>query len=309
MPLWIRCCFKPLALSATLLLAGCATRPVPLPIKPPRFNQERAFARLLELCAFGPRNNGSEGKRRAEQLIQRVLREAGAEVSIHEFQHTRSGTSEVASFRNIVGRVRPEEKRRVLVGTHYDTRAWADKDPREEMRASPIIGANDGASGVAVLLEMTFGWKEQPPPVGVDLIFFDGEDFGWGQMWDDYFLGSKAWVRDHPDYRPEWGVILDMVGDASLRISKERESLTLAAAVVQRLWNAAARVRGDAFVDETGGRIHDDHTAFLDKGVPVVLLIDFQYRWFHTTGDTADKCSASSLGQVGRTVMEAVEAP
>jgi Zn-dependent M28 family amino/carboxypeptidase len=261
------------------------------------------------LCAFGPRNHGSEGKRQAEQFIERLLREAGAEVLIHDFQHTPSGTSAAASFRNIIGRIRPDEKRRVIIGTHYDTRAWADKDAREEMRASPIIGANDGGSGVAVLLEMAFAWKEQSPPVGVDLIFFDGEDFGQGQIWDDYFLGSRAWVRDYPDYRPEWGVIVDMVGDASLRIRRERESLALAPAVVERLWDAAARVGAGAFVDETGGRVHDDHTAFLGKGLPVILLIDFQYCWFHTTGDTVDKCSASSLGEVGRTVMEAIEAP
>lgn len=261
----------------------------------------------MELCDLGPRNNGSEGKRKAEALIKRVLREAGAEVSIHEFQHTPAGTSEPATFRNIVGRIKPEQNRRVLLGTHYDTRTWADRDPNEELRNNPIIGANDGASGVAVLLELATTWKDHPPPIGIDLIFFDGEDFGWAQNWNDYFLGSKAWVRDHPDYQAEWGMIVDMVGDASLRISKERDSLAKAPATVQRIWDAAARVGAGSFVDETGGRILDDHTAFLEKGLPVVLIIDFQYRWFHTTGDTPDKCSADSLGQVGRTLIEAVQ--
>ncbi len=306
MPLWIRCCFKLLALWATFFTAGCLTSQPPAPTLTPSFNQDKAYARLVELCALGPRNHGSEGKRKAEELIKRVLREAGAEVSIHEFQHTSAGTSEASTFRNIVGHIKPEEKRRVLLGTHYDTRMWADKDPREEVRNSPIIGANDGASGVAVLLEMATAWKYHPPPLGIDLIFFDGEDFGWAQNWNDYFLGSKAWVRDHPDYQPEWGVIVDMIGDASLRISKERESLAKAPAIVQRIWDAASRVGAGSFVDETGGRILDDHTAFLDKGLPVVLLIDFQYRWFHTIEDTPDKCSADSVGQVGRTLMEAV---
>ncbi|HEU0252982.1 MAG TPA: M28 family peptidase, partial [Pyrinomonadaceae bacterium] len=148
-----------------------------------------------------------------------------------------------------------------------------------------------------------------PPPVGVDLIFFDGEDFGAGQEWDDYFLGSKAWLRDHPDYRPEWGVVLDMVGDADLRILKEKNSLLSAPAIVERVWNAAGRVRSEAIADERGGLVHDDHTVFLEKGIPVILLIDFRYQWFHTTADTPDKCSARSLGEVGRAVMEAVEAP
>jgi len=145
--------------------------------------------------------------------------------------------------------------------------------------------------------------------VGVDLIFFDGEDFGRGQEWEDYFLGSKAWMRDFPDYRPEWGVVLDMVGDADLRITKEKDSLLRAPSIVERLWNAATRVRSNGIVEERGGLVLDDHTAFLDHGIPVILIIDFRYPWFHTTGDTADKCSAESLGQVGRTVMEAVEAP
>jgi glutaminyl-peptide cyclotransferase len=283
-------------------------KPAPPPLKPPRFDQERAFHRLRDLCAFGPRNHGSEGKTKAEAWIQKNLRDAGAEVSVHSFQHTPKGATQAESFRNIVARINPKQTRRVLIATHYDTRSTADKDPDESRRSEPILGANDGASGVAVLLEMAPLWKEQPPPVGVDLVFFDGEDFGRGDELDDYFLGSKAWVRDFPDYRPEWGVVLDMVGDADFAIRKERDSLARAPNAVERLWTAAQRVRSNGIIDERGGLVYDDHTAFLDKGIPVVLLIDFSYKWFHTTADTPDKCSAASLGQVGRTVMEAVEA-
>ena len=194
-----------------------------------------------------------------------------------------------------------------MIGTHYDTRSWADRDQREDRRNTPIIGANDGGSGVALLLELAATWKSEPPPIGVDLIFFDGEDFGRGKDWDDYFLGSKAWTRDYPDYKPEWGVIVDMVGDASLEIKQERDSVSRAPAIVSNFWQAAERVRASAFVDRRGGHILDDHTAFLNKGIPVILLIDLEYPWFHSTEDTPDKCSAESLGQVGRTVMEAVE--
>jgi Zn-dependent M28 family amino/carboxypeptidase len=281
-------------------------KPAPPPFKPPRFDQERAFQRLRELCAFGPRNHGSEGKMKAEEWIQQTLRDAGAEVTVHEFQYT---PTEPESFRNIVARINPKQTLRVLIATHYDTRPTADKDPDESRRSEPITGANDGASGVAVLLEMATLWKDQPPPVGVDLIFFDGEDFGRGPELDDYFLGSKAWVRDFPEYRPAWGVVLDMVGDSDFAIRKERDSLARAPAVVERLWSAASRVKANGITDERGGLVYDDHTAFLDKGIPVVLLIDFSYKWFHTTADTPDKCSAAGLGQVGRTVMEAVEAP
>ena len=202
-------------------------KPAPPPFKPPRFDQERAYQRLRDLCAFGPRNHGSEGKAKAEEWIQQVLRETGAEVTVHAFQHTPEGAMEPQSFRNIVARINPKQTRRVLIATHYDTRSTADKDPDESRRGEPIIGANDGASGVAVLLEMATLWKEQPPPLGVDLIFFDGEDFGRGSELADYFLGSKAWVRDFPDYRPEWGVVLDMVGDADF-VDPEGERLACA---------------------------------------------------------------------------------
>jgi glutaminyl-peptide cyclotransferase len=292
-----------------LLVFSACTSPPPPPFKPPRFDQERAFRRLQDLCSFGPRNHGSEGKTKAEEWIKQSLRNMGAEVSVHEFQHTPKGVSQSETFRNIIGRIKPEVKERVLIATHYDTRSTADKDENEARRKEPIIGANDGGSGVAVLLEMAALWSDLPPPVGVDLIFFDGEDFGRDQELDDYFLGSKAYTRDFPDYRPAWGVVLDMVGDASLGIRKERDSLGRAPAVVDRLWNAAARVRSSGIIDERGGLVHDDHTAFLDRGIPVVLLIDFNYSSFHTSADTVDKCSPESLGQVGRAVMEAVEHP
>ncbi|HYE14687.1 MAG TPA: M28 family peptidase [Pyrinomonadaceae bacterium] len=302
--------------SAALLAAAALAPPAcsrkaaaPPPHKAPRFDGQRAYSRLVELCSFGPRNHGSEGKARAEGWIKAALGEAGAEVSAHEFRHAPKGGGAEGVFRNIVGRIRPEESRRVMFATHYDTRSWADRDPRPERRGEPIVGANDGASGVAVLLEMAALWKSEPPPVGVDLIFFDGEDFGRGQDWDEYFLGSKAWARDFADYRPEWGVVVDMVCDASLKLRKERDSVARAPAVVARLWEAAARVGSTAFSDEAGGRVLDDHTAFLERGLPVALVIDFEYRWFHTSGDTPDKCSAESLGQVGRALMEALEAP
>ena len=301
--------FSKLAAVAALVAFATCTKPSPPPFKSPRFDQDRAFRRLQELCAFGPRNLASEGKAKAEEWIQQALKDAGAEVAVHTFQHTPKGSTQSTTFRNIIGRIATQHTKRVMLATHYDTRSVADKDRDQTRRHEPITGANDGASGVAVLLEMAALWKDQPPPVGVDLIFFDGEDFGAGEEWDDYFLGSKAWMRDHPDYRPAWGVVLDMVGDADLRITREKDSLLRAPSTVERLWNAAARVRSDAIVDERGGLVLDDHTAFLDQGIPVILLIDFKYPWFHTTGDTPDKCSALSLGQVGRAVMEAVEAP
>ena len=294
-----------LALAAMIWQFGCQ-RQVLKPVRPPGFDQERAYTLLKDICSFGPRNHGSESKLKAEKWIQEKLKEAGAEVAVHEFTYTPKQSGVAESFRNITGRIRPLEKRRVLVGTHYDTRSWADRDPRPEMRTVPIIGANDGASGVAVMLEMARAWHYNPPPVGVDLIFFDGEELGREGALEDYLVGSKGFVREHPDFKPEWGVVVDMVGDSNLRIAKERSSAAQACKAVRRIWGAAERVGSAAFVDEFLRRIYDDHTAFIDRGIPVALVIDYEYPWYHTMDDLPDKCSAESLGQVGRAVMEAI---
>lgn len=294
---------------ALLFNCRCTPKQVPPPVHPPNFDANRAFENLKQLCDFGPRNHGSESKSRAEKWIQERLNEAGAEVSLHEFNYTPVQSQSAEHFTNIVGRILPTAQRRVMIGTHYDTRSWADHDPNKELRSTPIIGANDGASGVAVLLEMARIWKSDPPPVGVDLIFFDGEDFGREGAEDDYFVGSKAWSRDHPDYKPVWGIVLDMIGDSSLQIRKERISAEKAPRIIQRVWEAAERVHSTAFVDKRSGAVSDDHTPFLEKGLPVILLIDIDYPPYHTTQDLPDKCSPESLGQLGRAVMEAISAP
>src|SRR5947207_11281687 len=261
---------------ALLVNCRCAPKQIPPPFHPPSFDAGLAFENLKTLCNFGPRNHGSDGKARAEKWIQEKLTEAGAEVSLHEFNYTPVQSQNAEHFINIVGRIRPTAEPRVMIGTHYDTRSWADHDPNKELRSTPIIGANDGASGVAVLLEMARIWKNDPPPVGVDLIFFDGEDFGRAGAEDDYFIGSKAWARDHPDYKPVWGIVLDMIGDSSLQIRKERISAEKARRIVQRVGEAAERVRSTAFVDKKSGAVSDDHAPFLQKDLPVSRLIDVQ---------------------------------
>lgn len=174
-------------------------------------------------------------------------------------------------------------------------------------------GANDGASGVAVLLEIGRLLAERPPDLdaGVDLVFFDLEDLGSG---DDgrppsqkipYAAGSELFVQANPDYRPEWGVLLDMVGHRDLVLPKEAYSVQSAPAVVRRVWGAASRVGATAFVDRVGWPVEDDHLPFLRRGIPVANVVQtpFPPTW-HTTFDTPEHVSAESLQQVGDTLVE-----
>ncbi len=226
----------------------------------------------------------------------------------HDSTRTWAGTNVVASFN-----MTPESGRRVMLAAHWDTRPQADQDPDSTLRARPSLGANDGASGVAVLLEMARLLADREPEVGVDLVFFDLEDLG-----DDlppgtdasaprnpFAIGAERFVAMNPRYRPQYGVLLDMVGDAELRIPQEAYSRINAPEVMARVWAAAERVGATAFVDEPGGPVVDDHVPFLQRGIPVVNLVHYPFppTW-HTSADTPERMSAASLQQVGDVLVE-----
>jgi hypothetical protein len=302
--------------AAVLLLAALAVLVLLLRERRPAFSGERALALVEEQVAFGPRIPGSEGHARTLAWLEAALEAHADAVRLHPFTHrdahdsTRvwEGTNVVASFN-----LDPEGGRRVMLAAHWDTRPWADQDPDPAKRRQPVPGANDGASGVAVLLEMARLLDEHPPEIGVDLVFFDLEDLGDDTEPGDtaaanpFALGSEAFAAAHPQYRPAYGVLLDMVCDRDLRIPKEAYSRINAPEVVERVWAAAARAGAEAFVDEAGGPVVDDHLAFLRRGIPVVDLIHapFPDTW-HTTADTPEACSAESLDQVGGTLVELV---
>ena len=206
---------------------------------------------------------------------------------------------------NVLADHDPANPRQVLLCAHWDTRPTADEEEDPEDRSRSIEGANDGASGVAVLLEIARVLRETPPPVGVRFALFDGEDYGPGS--DRMYLGAKRYARNPPRPHPEWGVLLDMVGDADLDIWRERNSEEGAPTVNDRLFRAAQEAgHGGVFHDSVKWDITDDHLPLLAAGIPVVDLIDFDYPYWHTLEDTADKCSPESLGAVGETVLRAL---
>lgn len=282
----------------------------------PRFSGQAALARVEALMAL-PRTLGDPRRTESIATLVRMLRSAGAApVEQQAFVARDSTTGEGYALVNLFAHVRPEAPRRIVLATHYDTRPWADEEPDPALHAEPVPGANDGTSGVAVLLELVPLFAEAlPPDVGVTVILFDGEELGRPGSGSEggYCMGSRHFAAQAAASPPAWlrgarqGIVLDMVGDADLHVLVEPGSAQRAPAVVSALWEVARR-RGHAqFEDrvlEVG--ILDDHVFLAAAGVPSALVIDYGYDAWHTRSDTIDRVSAESLFAVGDTVLHTV---
>ncbi|MDQ7051613.1 MAG: M28 family peptidase [candidate division KSB1 bacterium] len=196
------------------------------------------------------------------------------------------------------------------MAAHWDSRPWADQDPDSANHNKPVPGANDGASGVAVLLEIARVLKQNPPPVGVDIVLFDGEDLGSEGYPDTYAAGAQYFAQKKSvHYAPYLGILLDMIGDRELQIYREANSVRYAPAVVDLVWNYAARLGISNFYNPVRHEVFDDHVPLLNVGIPCIDLIDFDYPYWHTVHDTPDKCSPESLEKVGRVVLAVIYNP
>ena len=258
-----------------------------------RFSGKRALQHMAAQCRFGPRIPGSPASVAAGDYIIRELEAQQWEVRTQEWKYDR------VPLRNIVG-VRGQGPV-VLIGAHYDTRPLADRDPLR--RDLPVLGANDGASGTAVLLELARALAPQELGVQVWLAFFDAEDSGDIRKWP-WSVGA-AHLADSLTVRPEYVVIVDMVGDADQQLFWEWSSTR---SLQERVWALADELGyGDVFVPEYRYRIIDDHWPFLELSIPAIDIIDFDYPYWHTIEDTPDKISAQSLERVGRVVEALLE--
>ena len=253
------------------------------------FDSSRAYADVQTQVAFGPRMPGSAGHAQVREWMRAELESAGWQVEVHESE--RMGHP----IYNIIAKLNAEPPQ-IILGAHYDTRFIADNDPDLTKRTEPVPGANDGASGVAVLLELARSLPKDTPPIW--LVFFDTEDNGRIEGWD-WILGSRAFTEEIP-INPRAVVIVDMIGDADLNIYLEKNSNV---AIRTEIWSMAASLGyGDVFINEEKFSMLDDHTPFLEKNIPAVDIIDFDYPYWHTTQDTPDKVSAESLHAVGDTL-------
>ncbi len=255
------------------------------------FDGERAYVDAAYQMSLGPRLPGSDAHAQAVDWMVESLRTYGWDVEIQE--------AEMLSHpvQNIIAR-RGSGSPWVVVGAHYDNRFVADRDPDIERQDEPVPGANDGASGVAVLMELA---RVLPEEINgqIWLVFFDAEDNGGIEGWD-WILGSTAFVESL-DIHPDGAVVLDMIGDSDLQIYLETNSDPQISA---EIWQHAAELGyGDVFINEQKFSILDDHTPFLRGGIPAVDVIDFDYPYWHTVDDTLDKISAQSLQVVGDTIL------
>ena len=190
----------------------------------PTFNQKMAYQHLLDQCSYGPRNPGSEGHQEFSKYLEEYLSSLSKNVIIQEFSYTEHLTAKKRKGKNLIAQFNLESEERLLLGAHWDTRSLSDEDPNPENRSIPILGANDGASGTAVLMELASIFSKNNPPIGIDIVFFDAEDVGINGKPYTFAMGSEYFSKNLPIEKPNFAIIVDMVGDKSLKIPIERFS-------------------------------------------------------------------------------------
>ena len=271
------------------------------------FDGESAYKHLQAIADIGPRASGSQAMLDQQKLVTDHFKELGGKVTRQEFQARHPLTGAAVPMCNLIVEWHPDRKERILLAAHYDTRPFPDND-----RANPrgrFVGANDGASGVALLMELGRHMPDFDSKLGVDFVLFDGEELVYQEV-GEYFIGSKFFARDYvrnpPAHRYRTGVLLDMVADANLGILLDTNSLRYARETTKGIWDTAARLGVREFVNQVYPvAINDDHMPLNQIArIPTCDVIDFDYPYWHTEGDRADRCSALSLAKVGWVVHE-----
>jgi len=274
-------------------------------IQAPAFSADTAFAYLQQQVSFGPRVPGSPGHAQQIAWMTSFLRERADTVTIQPFTHTHTKSGQTVQMTNVFARFKPDADTRILLVAHFDTRPTADNDD-EANAEQPIPGANDGASGVAALMEIANILRREPAPIGVDLLFVDGEDLG--PTGSDMYLGAKHFAANKPHgYRPLYGILLDMIADRSPRYLIEGFSEQYAPEVVERVWRLAENLGyGNYFVRTRLGGISDDHVPLNQAGIRTIDIIDFDFPEWHTLRDDIDAVAPTGLGIVGAVLVSLI---
>ncbi len=271
----------------------------------PVFDENSAFIHLEKQCELGVRYPGSDGIELCRDYIINELTKCNAEIELQNFTVTIN--EEEIDGVNIIASFYPQMSRRILLGAHYDTRPWADKEEDISLHNMPILGANDAASGVAVLLELAkIMSAQQPQQFGIDMVFFDLEDMGSYGTNESWCLGSSYFADNYTKPKPEKAIVIDMIGDADLSINMEYFSYHNSPNLVKEVWEIADQLGYNEFKHKIVNRIYDDHYPLIAIGINAIVIIDFEYPVWHTLEDTPDKCSPHSLGIVGQTMVNLI---
>ncbi len=295
-----------------VLLTGCrshsqdtAASPAPTPAQAapggtggPAFSGPDAFAMLQAQCDFGPRKPGTPPHEKClAYIVKQLAPDADKTIQTH-WAWTDPDRRVTLPLTNILGVINPTGRKKIMFFTHWDTRPTADQELDPADKKKPILGADDAASGTAALLELARVLHRQKPDACIELLFVDGEDWGPGD--DKMYLGAIHFAENPGIYRPDYAILLDMIGAKNLLVYREVTSQNLHPALNDMVWSdAAALGYAQNFPDFTKWTITDDHDTFNAHGIPAVDLIDFDYAFWHTLGDTPDKCSPDSLKAIG----------
>lgn len=290
---------KTIIIVLTIFITSCQTNEI-------EFDGNSAFNWLEQQCEFGPRNPGSVGYYDCKEFLINNLKYLSDTVFTQNFINTELYENKTYDLSNIIAEFDADSERHILLGAHWDTRPWADRDLDVSNHSMPIIGANDGASGVAVLMELAKMFDKHPPPINITLVLFDGEDMGVEGVNNSWAKGSQYFAKNLPIQKPDFGIIVDMIGDSNLEIPIERNSYRVAPNLVSKLWDLADKLKLPAFQNRLGYDIFDDHIPLWEIAeIPAIDLIDFNYpnqriNYWHTLNDIPQNCSSESLEQVGQ---------
>ncbi len=330
----IRYLFSSLALLLMLCAVSCggstkSTAPASATqekaVQLPRFDADSAYSFVQAQVNFGPRVPNSNEHRACGDYLENKLKSYGAEVVSQQVELVAYDGTKLQA-RNIVGQFQPQKNKRVMLCAHWDSRPWADSDPDASKHRTPILGANDGASGVGVLLEIARLLAAAPTEVGIDIIFFDAEDYGTHNADDDparesmdhsWALGSQYWSRrpHKSDYNARYGILLDLVGAPGSTFYQEGISLAYAGNLVEKIWDTAHKIgHAKYFVKENGGYVTDDHYYVNEfMGLPCVDIINYDKnsengfgKYHHTVKDDIDWIDRETLKAVGETVVAVI---
>jgi len=287
-------------------------------IQAPAFSADSAYAYVQKQVDFGPRVPNSAAARATGDWLENKLTEFGAKLYVQNAEVTAYDGS-VLQMRNIIGAFQPEKKNRIMLYAHWDTRPFADKDTVRVDQ--PIDGANDGGSGVGVLLEVARVLRDNPIDYGIDIVFFDTEDYGRpnyasGSNYRDWCLGSQYWAANphKKNYSAEYGILLDMVGGKNPSFPREGTSLQYAENIVDKVWASAKRLsHDDLFNDNFTNPTTDDHLFVNAAGIPSAAIVEFHVhqmggygKFHHTHQDNMDNISKETLQAVGEVVLDVI---